>query len=153
MPTLWGSSESPLADIPKPIITKVTYDYCLRSLKHISLRGKLSEKDEDLGTEMIRWLEAQGCRTINIAAGGTYITDNWLAKTNTGKLLNMKEEWEYPSDGGGSMKGRTELTTQTVGEPDVAKFYPPKDYEVTKVLMQEVPCESLVAPKRSASLR
>jgi hypothetical protein len=58
----------------------------------------------------------------------------------------MKEEWEYPNDAGGSIRGTTELISQTVGEPDVVRFYPPKDYKVTKVLMKEVPCESLVAP-------
>ena len=89
-PTYREAVNPPLSDIPKPDFTRVTYDYCLSSLKHIILPGKLSEKDEDLGTETTRGLEAQGCRTINIAAGGTYITDKWLAKTACESLVAPK---------------------------------------------------------------
>jgi hypothetical protein len=89
---------------------------------------------EDLGTETIMGLEAQGRRMTTVIPAGQIGNDeplartseNWFAMDPGYKPLILRRISEDPQQG----KSAMELTAFTQGDPDPSLFRPPSEYEV-----------------------
>jgi hypothetical protein len=97
---------------------------------------------EDLGTQTILGLEAQGIRTTQTKPIGAVGNDAPLVTTDEswfarGYGLLVRSIHDDPESG----KNTTELTEFTPGEPDPALFQSPEGYEVQTVQLHQVPCE------------
>lgn len=96
---------------------------------------------EDLGTETIQGLEAHGERwTTTMPAGQigndkplVTTTETWISRDFGLIVRTIRDD---PQMG----KNTRELVSFTPGEPDLAVFQPPQDYEVVTIEMHEVPC-------------
>jgi hypothetical protein len=134
---------------------KATYTDCLRTVQSMIVSGKISEQDEDLGTDTIQGFPAQGCRVTTIAADGKHISEYWFTKIGTERRnlgLTLRSVKEYPSSAeDGTIKETREVAKLTLGEPDPALFLPPKDYEIKQISMHEVPCETASNPAVDAA--
>jgi hypothetical protein len=128
---------------------KATYEYCSRLLASVVIPGKISEKDEDLGTESILGFEAHGCRSTTVIPAGDSIRELWMVKFGTEKRsfgFTLRSADETPSSAKQTVTTNIEVTRLDFGEPDPAIFLPPKGYEVKTVQMHEVPCDQASNP-------
>jgi hypothetical protein len=144
--------EPPPDDSPE---AKATYADCVRTVHSMVVSGKISEQDEDLGTDTIQGFPAQGCRVTTTAADGKHISEYWFTRIGTERRnlgLTLRSVKEFPSSAeDGTIKETREVAKLTLGEPDPALFLPPKDYEIKQISMHEVPCETASNPAVDAA--
>jgi hypothetical protein len=125
----------------------VDFAECVRNLSSSAIQGEPADKtEEDLGIENIQGYETHGCRVTARTAAGTFAGEQWLVKFRTGPatvISALRGNYEYPVNGNPrlSIGAKRSLVSLTVGEPDLAMFTAPRDYEIKTVAMHEVACE------------
>lgn len=123
----------------------------------VIIRGKISEKNEDLGVETILGFETLGCRSTIIAPDGTHMREAWYGKFGTERRnvsFALRSRDGSPSSGGQSPRitiTTIEATSLTFGEPDPEMFRPPDGYAIKNVAMQQVPCKQASKPTIAAA--
>lgn len=136
--------------IPEP-----SYEDCLKHVHSENMpTQKISEKDDDLGSETISHIAAHGCRVTVTATDGTYRSELWLAKIGTMKRntqFALRRMTERPSSSSGTISTKYELIDLNLSDPDISVFAPPENYPVKTVSMHEVPCNSTRIPAPGAA--
>jgi hypothetical protein len=136
---------------------KASYEDCSRALSSVIIRGKISERNEDLGEQTTLGFVVHGCRSTVVAADGTHMREAWVTKFGTARRnvsLPLRSIHESPNHvGPGATRITSEATNLELGEPDAEMFHLPEGYLIRTLQMVEVPCEQLsnvgIAPTAS----
>jgi hypothetical protein len=127
-------------------VLEASFSDCIRDTS-VFFRGETGELDEDLGTEAIQGYPTHGCRVTKSLHQSSFVLESWITKfglqTGASETMALRSLSKDPvlQPGMPVLGHKSEIVSLDSQEPVAALFQLPKNYEIRKIEMHEVPCE------------